>query len=157
MCKFNWGVRYVIIFLYVQFWIRLAAVSYRGKKFRTVDSPAMRSVNKSRDTKLHQKRARLYNLFPLHHSNILQSPRNISARFVMTNTPQLQSSWRWPLWPCRSPQDVSTGRGRCHGDNPWKFRNDEIVWGTKIVLRSVKPIGGLKKSDGLHIMVLAIS
>ena len=45
------GVRYVIIFLYVQFWIRLGTVSYRGKKVRTVDSPAVRSVNKSRDTR----------------------------------------------------------------------------------------------------------
>ena len=44
------GVRYVIIFLYVQFWIRLGTVSYRGKKVRTVDSSAVRSVNKSRDT-----------------------------------------------------------------------------------------------------------
>ena len=49
MGKFDWGVRYVIIFLYVQFWIRLGTVSYRGKKVRTVDSPAVRSVNKSRD------------------------------------------------------------------------------------------------------------
>ena len=47
--KFDWVVRYVIIFLYVQFWIRLAAVSYRGKKVRTVASPAVRSVHKSRD------------------------------------------------------------------------------------------------------------
>ena len=51
MGKFDWGVRYVIIFLYVQFWIRLGTVSYRGKKVRTVDSPAVRSVNKSRDTR----------------------------------------------------------------------------------------------------------
>ena len=49
--KFDWGVRYVIIFLYVQFWIRLGTVSYRGKKVRTVDSPAVRSVNKSRGTR----------------------------------------------------------------------------------------------------------
>ena len=33
--KFDWGVRYVIIVLYVQFWIRLGTVSYRGKKVRT--------------------------------------------------------------------------------------------------------------------------
>ena len=51
MGKFDWGVRYVIIFLYVQVWIRLGIVSYRGKKVRTVDSPAVRSVNKSRDTR----------------------------------------------------------------------------------------------------------
>ena len=38
MGKFDWGVWYVIIFLYVQFWIRLAAVSKRGRplKIRTV-------------------------------------------------------------------------------------------------------------------------
>ena len=50
MGKFDWWVRYVIIFLYVQFWIRLGTVSYRGKKVRTVETPAVRSVNKSRDT-----------------------------------------------------------------------------------------------------------
>ena len=49
--KFDWGVRYVIIFLYVQFLIRLAAVSYRGEKVRTVVCPAVRSVNKSCDTR----------------------------------------------------------------------------------------------------------
>ena len=32
MGKIDLGVRYVIIFQYVEFWIRLAAVSYRGKK-----------------------------------------------------------------------------------------------------------------------------
>ena len=50
--KFDWGVWYVIIFLYVQFWIPLAAVSYRGKKVRTMASPAVRSVNKSRDKRI---------------------------------------------------------------------------------------------------------
>ena len=49
--KFDWGVRYVIIFLYVPFWIRLGTINYRGKKVWTVDSPAVRSVNKSRDTR----------------------------------------------------------------------------------------------------------
>ena len=49
--KFDWGVWYVIIFLYVNFWHRLAPVSHRGKKVRTVASPAVRSVNKSRDTR----------------------------------------------------------------------------------------------------------
>ena len=49
MGKFDWVVRYVIIFVYVQLWIRLAAVSYRGKKVRTVASPVVRSVHKSRD------------------------------------------------------------------------------------------------------------
>ena len=38
-------------FLYIQFWIRLAAVGYRGKKVRIVAFPAVRSVSKSRDTR----------------------------------------------------------------------------------------------------------
>ena len=38
-------------FSVVQFWIWLAAVSPRGKKVRTVASPAVRSVNKSRDAR----------------------------------------------------------------------------------------------------------
>ena len=44
------GVWYVIILLWVQFWIRLAAVSYHSKKMCTVASPVVRSVRKSRDT-----------------------------------------------------------------------------------------------------------
>ena len=51
MGKFDWGVWYVIIFLYVQFLIRLAAVGKRGKKTRTTAFPVVRSVNKSRDTR----------------------------------------------------------------------------------------------------------
>ena len=76
---------------------------------------------------------------------MLQSPRINFVLSDIANTPQFQPSWRWPLWCYRSPQDVSTGHGWCHGDNPWKFRNDVIVYGTKIVLRLVKPIGNEKK------------
>ena len=43
-------VKDVIIFLYVQFCLWLASVSYRGKKVRTVASPAVRLVNKSLGT-----------------------------------------------------------------------------------------------------------
>ena len=46
--KFDWVGWYVIIFLCVWFLIRLAVVSYRGKKVRTAAFPAVRSVNKSR-------------------------------------------------------------------------------------------------------------
>ena len=49
MGKFDPGDWYVIIFLCVQFWIRLAVVSYRGKKVRIVASPVVRLVNNSRD------------------------------------------------------------------------------------------------------------
>ena len=51
MGKFDWGVWYVIIFLYEQFWIRLAVVNDRGKKVRTVAFPVVRSVNKLHDTR----------------------------------------------------------------------------------------------------------
>ena len=97
------GVRYIIIFFYVQIWIRLPVVSYRGKKVRPVASPTVRSVNKSHDTKLRPKWARVCKLCPLHHSFIVQSPMSNSMCSDMANTPQLQSSWRWPLWRYRSP------------------------------------------------------
>ena len=90
------------------------------------------------------KRARVCYLCHLHHLFILQSPRNNFVCSEMANTPQLQSSWRWPQWRYRSPQDVSAGHGWCHGDKQWKFSNDEIVWGSQIFKRSVKPIGNEK-------------
>ena len=81
--KFDWGIRSVIIFQYVQFGIRLAAVSYRGKKVRTVVSPAVRSVNKSLDTRtLRPKRTRLCDLCHFRHPCILQSPRNIFCALI---------------------------------------------------------------------------
>ena len=49
IAQIDWGLWFVTIFLYLQF--RLAAVIYRGKKVRTVASPALRSLNKSRDTR----------------------------------------------------------------------------------------------------------
>ena len=87
-------VRHVIIFLYVQFWIRLGTLSYCGKKVRTVDSPAVRSVNKPRDTKLRPKRAKVCDLCPLRHSFMLQILSNYFVCPDIANTPQLQSSWR---------------------------------------------------------------
>ena len=93
--KFDWGVWYVIIFLYEQFWIRVAAVSKRGKKVRTVACHAVRSVNESRDTRnCVQKQARVCDLCHLHHSSILQSPRICFVLSDIANTPQFQSSWR---------------------------------------------------------------
>ena len=55
ICVFNGQVRLGgsvrNYFLYAQLWIRLAVVSYRGEKVRTVVSPAVRSVNKPGDTR----------------------------------------------------------------------------------------------------------
>ena len=78
-------------------------------------------------TKLRSKRDKICYLCPLPHSFILQSPRNNYVCSDIANTPQLQSSWRWPLWRYMSQQDVSTGHGRCHGDEPWTLRKDVIV------------------------------
>ena len=47
----QWLGKFVIIFLYVKFWIRLAAVSKRVKKVQTVAFLVVRSVNRSRDTR----------------------------------------------------------------------------------------------------------
>ena len=138
MGKFDWGVWYIIIFLYIQFWTRLAAASYRGKKVRTVAFLAVRSVNKPRDSRNRIKKTRVCDLCHLHHSFILQSHRINFVLSDIANTPQFQSSCRWPLWCYRSPQDVSTWHGRCHGDNPWNIRNGVIVYGTKIVFAFYK-------------------
>ena len=100
------------------------------------------------------KRSRVYDLCPPHHSFILQSPRNNVLYFDMSNMSQLQPSWRWPLWQYRSPQDVSAGHGQCHGDHPWQFPNDVIVWGTKIIQRSVKLIGNEKERWVSHYCVV---
>ena len=76
-------------------WIWLATVNYRGKKVRTVDSPAVRSVNKSSDKRnCVQKRAKVCDLCPLRHSFIWQSPRNYFVCSDIANTRQLESSWR---------------------------------------------------------------
>ena len=91
MGKFDWGVWYVIIFLYVQFRIRLAAVSKRSKKVRTVAFPVVRSVNKSRDTRYcAPKQARVCELCHLHHSFILQSPRINSVLSDIANFNRLE-------------------------------------------------------------------
>ena len=129
--KFDWGIRSVIIFLYVQFWFRLAAVSYRGKKVRTVVSSVVRSVNKSRGTRNCVQNVR-YAICVIFTTRLYYKALGIILWALICKSPQLQSSWRLPLWRYRSPHDVCAGHGRCHGDNPWKFRGDVIVWGTKI-------------------------
>ena len=51
MDMFDWEVWYVIIFLYVFFKIRLAAVRYHGMNIRTVAIRVVGPVNKSPDTR----------------------------------------------------------------------------------------------------------
>ena len=45
-------------------------------------------------TKLRPKRAKVCDLYPRHHSFIIQSPKNYFVCSDIANTPQLQSSWR---------------------------------------------------------------
>ena len=108
-------------------WIRLAAVSYRGKKVRTVVSLVVRSVNKSRDAQNCAQNEPEYAICifttRLHFKALGLLLCDLKCQIRHT----LQGLWRWPLWRYRSPQDVSAGHGRCHGDNPWKFRNNVIV------------------------------
>ena len=93
--KFDWGGRYVIIFLYVQFWIRLGTVSNRGKKVRTVDTPAVRSVNKSRDTRNCVQNEPKYAICVLFATRLYYKALGIIfLSFDIANTPQVQSSWR---------------------------------------------------------------
>ena len=124
MGKFDWEVWYVIIFLSVQCWIRLAAVSHRGKN-RTVASPAVRSVNKSRDKQICFRNEPQYAICVVFTTRFYY--RAMKIDFVqpdMANYLQLQSSWWWPQWQAKSPQDGSAGD---HGDNPWTFLNHVIV------------------------------
>ena len=127
MGKFDWGVRYVIIFLYAQFWIRLGTVSYRGKKVRTADTPAVRSVKKSRDTRNCFQNEPKYAICVLFATRLYYKALGIifllwCSKYA-TNTIVLTM----PMWSYSLPQDVTAEHGRCHGDNPWKFRNDVIV------------------------------
>ena len=111
----------------VQYWIRLAAVSYRGKKVRTVVSLVVRSVNKSRDAQNCAQNEPKYAICIFTTRLYFKALGLLLCDLICQIRHTLQGLWRWPLWRYRSPQDVSAGHGRCHGDNPWKFRNDVIV------------------------------
>ena len=125
--KFDWGVRYVIIFLYVQFWIRLGTVSYRGKKVRTVDSPAVRSVNKSRDTRNYFQNEPKYAIRVLFATRLYYKALGTIFALWYSKYATITIVLTMPMWSYSSPQDVSAEHDRCHGDNPWKFRNNVIV------------------------------
>ena len=134
-CDHNWHIRLWRLvgneFSVRTFLIRLAAVSYRGTKIRTVASAAVRSVNKSRETRITSKTSqgmRYVSSSPLFHSTkpqdkfcVIWFGKYATITIVLTMaTVTLQVT------------AVSDGHGRCHGDNPWKFRNDLIVWGIRI-------------------------
>ena len=124
MGKFDWGVRYVIIFLYEKFIIRLAAVSYRGKNVRTVASQAVRSANKSRDTRNCIQNELEYAICVLFTIRLYNKALEIILCALIW---QISHNYN------RLDDDhcVVTGHRNVselgHGDNPWKFCNDVIV------------------------------
>ena len=113
---FDWGVRHVIIFLCAQFWIRLAAVSYRGRKVRTMASPAVRSVNKSRDTRNHVHNKPKYAICAL-----------VTTRLYYKALWTILCSLILQIRHNNNRLGDGHCRCRCHGDNPGKFRNDVVV------------------------------
>ena len=139
MGKFDWGFRYVIIFLWVQFWIRLAAVSYGGKKVRTVASSVVRSVNTSFDTlkcirnesqyaicvvfttRLHYKAMKI-----IFCDIISQITHNYNGRTGHGKMAMLYVIYNMAInW--FELNGFELGMDRDHGDNQWKFRNHVIV------------------------------
>ena len=121
------GARYVIVFLYVQFWIRLGTVSYRGKKVRIVDSPAVRSVNKSRDTRNCVQNEPNMRSVPSSPLVYITKPEELFCVLWYSKYAAITIVLAMPMWSYSSPHDVSAEHGSCHGDNPWQFRNDVIV------------------------------
>ena len=95
----KWGVGYVIIFMYVNFFIRLDAVKIPRSESSNRGLPCG-EIGKcfTWQAKLHAKRARKCDLFHLQQTFSLQSPRINFVWSDMASTPQLQSSWRWPQW-----------------------------------------------------------
>ena len=158
MGKFDWGVRCVIIFLYVQFWIRLGTVSYRGKKVRTVDSPAVRSVNKSRDTRNFVQNEPKYAICVLVATRLYYKALGIIlCALIISNTPQSQSSWRChcEVTVHRKMSALCTAGGMVT-----THENSVMMWpfkGTKLFSVQYKTYWKWKKNDGLHIMVLSIT
>ena len=157
MGKFDWGVWYVFFFLYVQFWIRLATVSYRGKKFRTTAFPVVRSVNKWRDTR-----------------NCVQNEPEYAILVTFTNHfywKALRLIFCYLIWKMRhnyncfdnGHRDVT---GHCKmsvlgtaGNMVTTHENSVIMWllkGPKLFSILQNPLE-IRKDDGLHIAVLSIS
>ena len=128
MGKFNWGVCYVIIFLQVQFWIRLAAVSYHGMEVHTMASPTVKSVDKSHDPKIASKTS--HSMRPVSFSSLvyITKPRKLIPCDLL-----------WQITRNYNRLDGGHGCGTGHrmmavlgmagdyGDNPWTFRNHVIV------------------------------
>ena len=87
---------YVIIFLKVQFYIRLTVVGYRGKKISTKAAPMLRSLNNSLYTQNCIRNE------PQHAMGIVSLGRlyhkAVKIDFVwcdIANNFRSQSSWRW--------------------------------------------------------------
>ena len=143
------------MFLYAQFLIRLAAVSYHGKKVRNAASPVMRSVNKSRGTRncvRTSQNMRSVSFSPL---VCITNPYDQFCVICMANT----------VWQIRHNfncleegyRDVS---GHCKmsvlgtaGAMMTTHESSVMIWsfkGPKLFLRSAKPIGNEKQWWASH-------
>ena len=146
MGKFNRGFRYVIIFLYAQFRIRLAAVSYRG-----------RSVNKSLDTR-----------------NCVQNEPEYAISVIVTTLSYYKALGLILcdlVWQIRHDY-THLDDGHCDitghrkmsvlgavGTMVTTHENFVMMWlfkGPKL-FSVLKKLLEIKRSDGFHIMVLSIS
>ena len=96
----------------------------------TVAFPAESSVNKSRHTRLHPKRATVWDLWRFHLSVKLKAQIKITFWSDMKNYLPLQSSWRWPPWRGGSPQDGCARLGRWPWWQPLKIPS-LIIWSFK--------------------------
>ena len=144
MGKFDWGISFVIIFLWVQFCVRLAVASYRVKKVRTVASPVVRWANKSRDTHNCMRNEPQYAICVVFTTRLYYKVRKVD---FLGSDLQLQS-YSLDGGHCdRAGHRKVTVLGMAgdQGDNPWKFLNRVTVKGTKIVLCPVKLIGNEKE------------
>ena len=147
------GVWYVIIFLWIQFWIRLAAVSYRCKKVRTLASPVVRWVNKTRDAQ----------------NCIRNGPQYVICVVTTRLNGKVLKFWNWICvsWHGKKPVIIivlAVAPMTGHVTTRWQYRAMVTTHESPFIVSSFKALTlycvlwnllKMKKSDGFHIMVLS--
>ena len=147
--KFDWGVWYVIIFLYVQCWIRLTAVSYRNKKVRTLASPVVRSVKKSCDTPNCVRNEPEYAICVLFTTRLYYKALEINLCDLMW---QIRRNW-WPLWLQVTARCQRWARPVAWGQS---IKNSIMMCsckGPRLFLRSVRLIGNEQGWRASHLLL----
>ena len=157
MGKFGWGVWFVIIFLYVQFWLRLAVVSYRSKKVRTAASPAVRSVNTSRDTRNCVQNEPEYAICVI-----------FNTRLYYEALGSILCDLIWQIRHSYNRLDDGNCEATGHRNMPvmctagamvTTHESSVMMWSIKepTLFCVMKTLLEMQRSDGLHIMLLSIS